>query len=121
MASLTVASRFDSLGEFGVKNVVTMRMHSFFKGCSSAWGVPNCEVSGESEEDRAEDGTPDDLRWVCNDRLRLAMADTIEEGLAKSTLCTSEFPYRVCCCAFSEVARSCRALAQWIHDWACAP
>ena len=106
MASLTVASRFNSLGEFGVKNVVTMRMHSFLKGSSSAWGVPNCEVSGESEEDGAEDGAPDGLRWVCDDRLRLAMADTIEKGFAKSTLCTSEFPYRVCCCAFSDVARS---------------
>jgi len=107
MVSLTVASRFNSLGEFGVRNVVTMRMHSFLKGSSSVWGVPNCEVvSGESQEDGTEDGTPDGLRWVCDGRLRLRMADNVEEGFAKSTLCTSEFPYRVCCCAFSEVARS---------------
>jgi len=75
IASLTVASRFNSFGEFGLKNVATTRMHSSLKGRSFARGGLYCESDG------AEDGAPDGLSMVGNDCCLLT-ADGMEDEWA---------------------------------------
>ena len=70
MASRTAASKFSSFGEFDLKKVVTMCMHSSWKGSSLVEDSREnlyLDISAKSPEDGLTDGPQEGLLDVCED------------------------------------------------------